>query len=71
MAVAPEIGDATVGSLVGSVSKDGGVGDPTETGTLYKAITGVKYVDHNGSVSTEVASGRSRELNLCVVLAAR
>jgi FAD/FMN-containing dehydrogenase len=71
MAVAPEIGDATVGSLVGSVSKDGGVGDPTETGTLYKAITGVKYVDHNGEIvsltrkenPTELAEFKCRLVN--------
>lgn len=46
--VQPEIGDATVGSVTTSMTKDSGVGDPTQTGTLYKAITAVKYVDYQG-----------------------
>jgi UDP-N-acetylenolpyruvoylglucosamine reductase len=50
MLVAPEIGDASVGSIVGSVTKDAGPGPSSETGSLYKAIVGVKYVDHMGRV---------------------
>ncbi|KAM3572143.1 hypothetical protein VYU27_005849 [Nannochloropsis oceanica] len=50
MLVAPEIGDATIGSVVGSVTKDAGPGPSSETGSLYKAIVGVKYVDHTGQV---------------------
>lgn len=48
LAVQPEIGDATVGSLTCSLSKDSGVGSAAETGVLFKAIVGVKYADHEG-----------------------
>jgi len=46
--VQPEIGDATLGGVVGSMTKDSGVALDGETGTYYKAIVGVKYVDHKG-----------------------
>ncbi len=49
---AAEIGDATIGSLASSISKDSGVGDPALSGTLYKSIVGVTYVDHRGEVVT-------------------
>jgi FAD/FMN-containing dehydrogenase len=49
---AAEIGDATVGSLTSSISKDSGVGEQALTGSLYKAITGVTYVDHLGDLLT-------------------
>lgn len=49
---AAEIGDATVGSLTSSISKDSGVGDPAVTGSLYKSIVGVTYVNHMGDLVT-------------------
>eukprot|EP00624_Nannochloropsis_granulata_P002706 evm.model.NODE_235_length_25475_cov_36.991245.8 len=49
---AAEIGDATVGSLTSSISKDSGVGDPAVTGSLYKSIVGVTYVNHMGLLVT-------------------
>lgn len=49
---AAEIGDATVGSLTSSISKDSGVGDPALTGSLYKSIVGVTYVNHMGDLVT-------------------
>lgn len=45
---AAEIGDATVGSLTSSLSKDSGLGPPELSGTLYKAIVGVTYMNHEG-----------------------
>lgn len=50
LSFAAEIGDATVGSLTSSISKDSGVGDPALTGSLYKSIVGVTYVDHRGDI---------------------
>lgn len=49
---AAEIGDATVGSLTSSLSKDSGLGDPALSGTLYKSIVGVTYLDHDGQLIT-------------------
>lgn len=49
---AAEIGDATVGSLTSSISKDSGVGDPALTGSLYKSIVGMTYVNHMGDLVT-------------------
>jgi FAD/FMN-containing dehydrogenase len=49
---AAEIGDATVGSLTGSLSKDSGLGDPALSGSLYKSIVGVTYLDHEGQEVT-------------------
>ncbi len=49
---AAEIGDATVGSLTSSLSKDSGIGDPALSGTLYKSIVGVTYLDHEGQEIT-------------------
>jgi len=49
---AAEIGDATVGSLTSSISKDSGVGDQALTGSLYKSIVGVTYVNHMGDLVT-------------------
>ena len=46
--VVPEIGDATLGGWVGSMTKDSGVPIDHTTGTFYKAIAGVKYIDHHG-----------------------
>jgi hypothetical protein len=48
LAYASFIGDATVGSLAVSVSKDSGIGPPELSGTVYKSVVGVTYVDHNG-----------------------
>lgn len=49
---AAEIGDATVGSLTSSLSKDSGLGDPALSGSLYKSIVGVTYLDHDGQTVT-------------------
>lgn len=49
---AAEIGDATVGSLTSSISKDSGLGDMTLSGSLYKSIVGVTYLDHMGETIT-------------------
>lgn len=43
-----EIGDATVGSLTSSLSKDSGVGPEDLVGCLYKAIHHVTYVNGSG-----------------------
>lgn len=45
---APVFGDATLGSLATSVSKESGVGDQDMTGSLYKSIDKIVYVDGTG-----------------------
>jgi hypothetical protein len=43
-----EIGDATVGSIAVSMTKDSGLGDPALTGCLARSVARITYVDHNG-----------------------
>jgi FAD/FMN-containing dehydrogenase len=45
-----EIGDATLGSLAVSQSKDSGLTPRSEMGSTYKGIVAIKYVDHEGNI---------------------
>jgi FAD/FMN-containing dehydrogenase len=44
----PEIGDATVGSLVSSGNKDAGLGPRNLSGSLHKSIVKLTYVNSKG-----------------------
>lgn len=57
----PEIGDATVGSLAVTTSKDSSIDGP---GYLSALVTEVKYVNESGSVVT-----LTRRLNPCELAA--
>ena len=48
-----EIGDATVGSLASSTSKDSSLNGPGYFGALIATVT---YVDHNGKVCLAVGT---------------
>jgi len=47
-----EIGDATVGSLAVTASKDSGLVDQNLAGSFYKIVVGLTYINHEGWVRT-------------------